>query len=190
MPDTFKPVVGSGAQYQMQVKDRSMKFAYAVVGTENFEGSLGYWMEIRSEGAGLPGETVMKELMVLQAGKGEIKRMIMQAPGQPPVEMPIGMMLGMVPRTPLTPEKGKASLGEKLGTESVTVPAGTFVCEHYRKQDGEVTIDYWISSQVSPYGMVKLTSAEMNLVLEKVLTNETTHIKGEPQKPQFEIPHF
>jgi hypothetical protein len=30
--------------------------------------------------------------------------------------------------------------------------------------------------------MVKMTSADMSMVLVKVLSNETSHIKGEPQK--------
>lgn len=139
----------------------------------------------------MPGETVMKELMVLQAGKAEIKRMIMQTPGRPPMEMPVGMMAGMAPRGQPTPEKGEKgemSPGEKLGTESVTVPAGTFMCDHYRKQTAKGTVDYWVSAKVAPYGVVKMTSAEMNMELEKILSNETTHIKGEPQK--FEMPHF
>jgi len=76
----------------------------------------------------------------------------------------------------------------KVGSESVTVPAGTFDCEHYRKQTAEGTVDVWVSTKVSPYGTVKMTSGQMTMVLEKVLSNETSHIKGEPQK--FEMPKF
>jgi hypothetical protein len=51
-------------------------------------------------------------------------------------------------------------------------------------------VDVWISSKVPPYGMVKMSSAEMTMVLEKVLSGETTHIKGEPQRMDMQRPQF
>ena len=183
----FKPVVGSGAQYQMTAKNGTMSFAYVIVGQEDVEGSTGYWMEIRSEGAGMPGEMVMKQLLVLGGDKPQIKRMIMQSPGSPPMEMPMGMMLGMGQRQQ-APGKGDSSPGERVGSETIMVPAGTFECEHYRKQEPHGTTDVWISSKVSPYGTVKMSTGEMTMVLEKVLSNETTHVKGEPQKMEMPFP--
>ena len=182
----FKPVVGSGAQYQMTAKNGTMSFAYVIVGQEDVEGSTGYWMEIRSENPGMPGEMVMKQLLVTGGDKPQIKRMIMQMPGRPPMEMPMGM-LGMGQRGQGT-GAGDTSPGEKVGSETITVPAGTFACEHYRKQEPRGTVDVWISSKVPPYGMVKMSSAEMTMVLEKVLSNETSHIQGEPQKMDIPMP--
>ena len=191
MPGQFKPVVGSGAQYEMKAKDHTMNFAYAVVGKEDVAGSPGYWMEIRTEMPEMQGETVMKQLMVMEGGKADIKRMITQAPGRPPMEMPVGMMSGMMKQGQQSSEAAKdEGAGEKVGTETVTVPAGTFVCEHYRKQQGKTPVDFWVSTQVSPYGVVKMTGADMTMVLKKILSNETSHIKGEPQKMNFEMPHF
>jgi hypothetical protein len=156
-----------------------------VVGKENVEGAEGYWLEMRLEG-GREGGVVMKHLMVMRAGQPEIKRMIMQTAGQPPMEMPMGMMGGMMRRgQPAAEEKG---MGEKIGTETVTVPAGTFTCDHYRTETDKTTADVWVSPKVSPYGLVKMTSADMTMVLTKVLANETSQIKGEPQK--LEMPHF
>jgi hypothetical protein len=182
----FKPVVGSGAQYQMTAKNGTMSFAYVIVGQEEVEGSAGYWMEIRSENPGMPGEMVMKQLIVTGGDKPQMKRMIMQMPGRPPMEMPMGM-LGMGQRGQGA-GAGDTSPGEKVGSETVTVPAGTFVCDHYRKQEPRGTVDVWISSKVPPYGMVKMSSAEMTMVLEKVLSNETSHIQGEPQKMDMQFP--
>ena len=186
MLGAFKPVVGSGAQYQMTAQNRTMSFAYVIVGQEDVEGSAGYWMEIRSENPGMPGEMVMKQLMVLGGDKPQIKRMIMQMPGRPPMEMPMGM-LGMGQRGQGS-GAGDTSPGEKVGSETITVPAGTFECDHYRKQEPRGTVDVWISSKVPPYGMVKMSSAEMTAVLEKVLSNETSHIQGEPQKMNIPFP--
>jgi len=185
----FKPVVGSGAQYQMTEKGHTMKYVYAIVGKEDVEGSTGYWMEMRMESPGMPGETVMKHLMVLGGDKPQIKRMIMQSPGSPPMEMPMGMMLGMGQRQQ-APGKGDSSPGERVGSETIMVPAGTFECEHYRKQEPHGTTDVWISSKVSPYGTVKMSTGEMTMVLEKVLSNETSHIQGEPQKMGIPSPRL
>ncbi len=188
MPTPFKPVVGSGAQYQVTTKDGNMSFTYAVVGQEQVDGENAYWLEIRSEGGKLKGEMVMKELTVMNGPHPKIKKMIMQAPGRPPMEMPesmIAMMGGMTQRAEQE-QKSKGDMGEKIGTESITVPAGTFECDHYRKQENGKTIDYWISMKVPPYSLVKMDGPNTSMVLEKVLTDETTHIKGELQKmPDF-----
>jgi hypothetical protein len=183
---TFKPVVGSGAAYQMTTKEGSMSFAYAIVGKEDVEGNTGYWMEIRSSGVRMPGEMVSKQLMVVSGDKPQIKRMIMQPPGRPPMEMPTAMMA--MQQHGRGGSSGDTDPGVKVGSETLTVPAGTFVCEHYRKQTPGGPVDVWVSAQVSPYGTVKITSGEMTMVLDKVLSNETSHIKGEPQKMNFPMP--
>jgi hypothetical protein len=186
----FNPVVGSGAQYQTTTQGRSMSFAYVVVGKEDVEGSTGYWMEIRSGSPELGGEMVMKQLLVQSAGAAQIKRMIMQSPGRPPIEMPMGMMMGRGPggQARGAGGAGDTSPGEKVGTETITVPAGTFECDHYRKKGPRGDVDVWVSSKVPPYSMVKMASGEMVMELQKVLSNETSHIKGEPQK--MEMPRF
>ena len=102
-----------------------------------------------------------------------------------------GMLMGMMKTGQPQPSSGKVDYGELVGTESVTVPAGTFVCQHYRKQEKSGTVDYWLSDQVTPYAMAKMTGPDVTMVLKKTLTNETSHIKGEPQKMQMpEMPHF
>jgi hypothetical protein len=143
-------------------------------------------MEIRTENPNMPGETVMKQLVVTGGDKPQIKRMIMQMPGRPPMEMPMGM-LGMGQRGQGA-GAGDTSPGEKVGSETITVPAGTFECDHYRKQGPRGTTDVWVSTKVSPYGMVKMISPDMTMVLGKVLSNETSHIKGEPQKINIPLP--
>lgn len=179
MVGAFNPTVGAGSQYQMTAKDRNMQFAMVIVGRETVGGAEGYWIEQRFEGGGMPGEMVQKQLLVIQGGKPEIKRMIMQPPGRGPMEMPVAMMRSGMQQATGTKD---TDTGERVGTESVTVPAGTFECEHYRKQTDQGTFDYWISPKVSPYPMVKVTGPDMTMVLEKLLSGETSHIHGEPQQ--------
>jgi hypothetical protein len=190
IPTPFKPVVGSGAAYQFTGKKEKANFAYAVVGQEQVDGAEGYWLEIRIDNQKMKGQMVMKELMVMNGSQPEIKRLITQPPGRPPMEMPssmLGMMKKHMPAATGGDEK-TGGVGQKIGTESITVPAGTFECDHYQTQEEGSTVDLWVSTKVSPYGVVKMVSSDATMVLEKVLTNETSHIKGEPQK--LEMPHF
>jgi hypothetical protein len=187
IPGLFHPEVGSGAQYQISQEGQTMNWAYAVVGKESVEGAEGYWLEMRMEG-GKGSGMIMKSLMVPHEGAPEIKRMIMQPPGQQAMEMPMSMMGPMMHRAQQAPSAKPGDLGEKLGTEVVTVPAGTFICEHYRTKSAGTPTDLWISTKVAPYGLVKMTSSDTTMVLEKVLTDQTSQIKGEPQK--MEMPHF
>lgn len=69
----------------------------------------------------------------------------------------------------------------KVGTESVTVPAGTFECDHYTYAHR----DFWISSKLSQFGyhgfhgLVKRSSPSGDtIVLQKVFEHETSQIKG------------
>lgn len=179
MVGAFKPTVGAGSEFQLTTKDRSMNFTMLVVAKETVDGADGYWMEQRFEGGEMPGEMVQKQLLVIQDGKPDIKRMIMQPPGQQPMEMPVGMVRGAMQQTRAA--EG-TDTGEKLGTETVTVPAGSFDCEHYRKQTEHSTYDYWISPKVSPYPMVKVTGPDMMMVLVKVLVGESSHIHGDPRQ--------
>ena len=115
--------------------------------------------------SGGPKRMIMKTLMVTSGPKPEVKRMIMQMESQPPMETPMeGMMGGMMSQaresTPVD-----TGLGEKVGTA-----------------------DLWISSKVTPYGAVKAIAPLETKELTKLLTNETTQIKGEPRK--FEMPRF
>ena len=66
------------------------------------------------------------------------------------------------------------------GTESVTVPAGTFSCTHFRMKDGSG--DAWVSDKVGPWGLVKSDNKDSSMVLTKVITDAKDHITGTPTK--------
>ena len=46
----------------------------------------------------------------------------------------------------------------KVGEETVNIPAGDTTATHYRTTDNGQTVDYWISADAKPIGLVKLTS--------------------------------
>lgn len=175
IPGILNPVVGGGAEYEVtQNGEGKSTWSYAVVGKEKFQGAEGYWLEMRMQG-GPQGGTIMKMLTVVQGGKAEAKRMIIQSSGQPAMEMPMEMMAGAQKAVPTDPK----ALGEKVGSEMVTVPAGAFLCDHYQRQTDSATTDVWISPKVPPNGLVKMNSPDQTMTLVKVLANQTSQIKGE-----------
>jgi uncharacterized protein YqjF (DUF2071 family) len=105
-----------------------------------------------------------------------IQRTIFQMPGRPPMDMSSMMkMHGM------QSEESKADMranAENLGNETITTPAGTFSCQHWRsKKDGS---EYWLSDKVSPWKLVKMTGKDQSMTLTKVITDAKTHITGTP----------
>jgi hypothetical protein len=73
------------------------------------------------------------------------------------------------------------------GTETIKVPAGTFTTRHMQYQNGEV-VDSWIYKDISPYGMIKSVSKDLEMVLLGYGTGAKTLITETPQK--FEMPQM
>jgi len=169
----WNPVVGEGAEYEIQSAngDKS-NMQITIVGKEPVNGKDAYWYEMALHRGS--GQMIVKTLMVLNGADTHSSRMIMQMPGQPPMEMPTQMM--HQERSPQTADI--RSDAEDLGSETITVPAGTFTCQHYRtKSGGEV----WVSPKVSPYGLVKSKSNDSSMELTKIITGAKDQITGTPQ---------
>jgi len=64
----------------------------------------------------------------------------------------------------------------KVGMEPVTVPAGTFLCQHWKKDSG--VGDVWASDKVTPMGMVKSVQEHETMTLIKTISGATDHITG------------
>jgi hypothetical protein len=171
----FHPVLGQGAAYESTDSDgkKSHMEMYVVdkemVGTEQ-----GYWMEV-GHSADASGNLVYGKMLVTPADF-KFHKMVFVMPGSTqPMEMDMEHS-----------KAGRDAMDEKLdkwhsvGTESVTVPAGTFSCEHWSKDDGKG--DVWASSKISPMGMVKSVEDGRTMVLVKQISDAETHIKGTPMK--------
>ncbi len=178
IPGAFTPVVGSGGVYESRSEKRAFTWTFAIVGKESIEGEDGYWTERRESEKG--GEKITKQLIVFRSGRPEVKRVIMQRPGQAPREMPAEVMAGLSKSLEGFEREGLKA--EKVGTENVTVPAGTFLCDHYRLSSGGEVSDTWVSVKGPPYGVVKSVRADSVMVLVKVLQKETSHIQGQPEE--------
>ena len=180
MNGIFNPVVGQGAEYQMQSHgEGSQTMGVAVVGKEDFQGQTGYWLEMTFQDP-RGGAMVMKMLMVMEGPNPGPKRMIMLMNGQA-YEFPMNnpMMAGQMAKSaPHDIRNDKSWV--RVGTETITVPAGTFSCEHYRAADG--SSEGWFSDKISPWGLVKSVGKDNNMVLVRQVTDAKTKITG-PVKP-------
>lgn len=179
----WHPVVGSGAAYDRTVATTSAntQMEITIVGKEDVDGKPAYWMEFAiSDPKMMNGaQMVMKQLMSVDDSGVTSTRMIMQPPGQDPMEMDSSMMGGGRGGKQTTPAN-IADKAELVGTESVTVPAGTFSCQHFRMKDGSG--DAWISDKVSPWSLVKYQGKDSTMVLSKVITDAKDRITGTPKK--------
>jgi hypothetical protein len=170
----FNPIVGSGAQYEIQrgadgnVKKTSLEID--VIGKEASDGKDGYWLETS---ANTPvGDMVLKVLTVQDGGNTSVTRMIMQMAGRPATEMPA---MGRMQQKQSLDIRSEA---DKVGSESVSTPAGDFTADHYRMKNGSG--DFWVSEKVSPYGLIKYQGKDMTMVLTKVVTGAKDKIVGTP----------
>ena len=174
----FKPVVGGWSEYQMTSKSEgSTKMKIAIVGKEGDA----YWYETVMEG-GRQGKNIVKMLVSGDPGDTKnVKRMIVKSGNDPAMEMPVQMMQQS--------SKGQEAKGKVIdkGTETIKVPAGSFKTQHMQYQDVE-TVDTWIYKDVSPYGMIKSQSKDMEMVLIGYGTGAKTQITETPQK--FEMPQM
>lgn len=172
-PGIFNPVVGGGAVYETADTDGSKSgLELSLITKESVSGKDGYWIEWTLSGTSM-GNIIAKELVVM-GDPISVSRVIFQMAGRPPMEMPQEMTSGMNIKPADIRDKA-----DDLGKESITVPAGTFSCEHYRAKDGSG--DSWISSKVSPIGLVKDQEKRRTTVLVRTFADAKDKITGTPQ---------
>jgi hypothetical protein len=172
----FHPVVGKGALYETSSKTGGAghTLEIAIVGKESVDGQEGYWMQFVRQDS--KGQVVGKSLITVN--DFQFHKMIIQPPGQPAMEMPMNMSA-----------KGRQRMDENMadwhsvGTESITVPAGTFSCEHWKNE--KTGDEAWTSDKVTPFGMVKEVGKDSSMTLTNILDSVPDRITG-PVK-QFDM---
>jgi len=147
----------------------------SVVDSEMVGTQKGYWMEVgHSEGS---DEKKYAKLLVTP-DDFVFHKMVMVMPGSPqPILMDMDERRGDKQRNEL---KDNLDKWHQVGSETITVPAGTFSCEHWTKDDGKG--DVWVSSKVSPLALVKSVEDGRTMVLKQLITGAKTHITGTPVK--------
>jgi hypothetical protein len=172
--DIFKPVVGTGSVYETDDGQKKETLEMSVVAKDTADGKEAYWLEFGHNDAKSGQLTYMKVLVTRD--DFQFHRMIVQPAGRPqPMEIPMNPSMSRQSALQDAMEKW-----HKVGTETVTVPAGTFSCDHWTKDDGKG--DVWASNKVSPMSLVKQTSPGRTMMLVKVITGAQDHITGTPEK--------
>lgn len=174
----FNPVVGGGADYLVEPKDgKKQNFQVAVV---EKAATGGYWTEYAMTDE--RGTVYMKTLMSRQGDDTVISHTIIQMPGQPPLDTSSAMQMSGMHGQNKPQTMDIRAEAQNLGTESVTTPAGTFSCQHWRTKDGN---DVWVSDKVTPWGLVKMTGKDKETVtLQRVISDAKSHITGTPLSMQ------
>jgi hypothetical protein len=175
----WHPVVGAGAAYEMTKDGKTNQMEITVVGKEDVDGKTAFWMEMVMADPRSASPIYVKTLMSVNDSGVTSTRMVMQMPGQDPMEMD-STMNPAGRRMQQTIPANIADKAEIVGTETVTVPAGTFSCTHFRMKDGSG--DAWVSDKVGPWGLVKSQNKDSSMVLAKVITDAKDHITGTPKK--------
>lgn len=163
-----KVPVGTWAEYQIKRGDEpARKLRHALVGKS---GST-YVLESRSESP--RGGRVITQTSVTSdpAAEGAVKKVVSQLGDAEPMEMPVRPHAeGPPPGSPPHGRDGRRmGMGRTsarflkpdpkalLGKETVKLVAGSFAAEHYRQVGPHGgTVDYWLSEDVGPFGLVKL----------------------------------
>ena len=172
----FHPVVGQGAEYQSTSKrgstDKTSIMDMGIVGKESVAGTDAYWMQMVLNSDS--GQSVVAK-MLLNPADFQSARVIVQMPGRPAMEMPVNM-------TGANRDKAASSMQDwkSVGTETITVPAGTFSCQHWKNDTNGSEV--WTSDKVTPFGLVKETGNDHSMVLMKVLSDYPDRITGPVQK--------
>ena len=177
----WNPQTGQGSEYDINTHNGTpVHVSLIITGSESVNGQTGYWLEIGGNFEGL-GQIYSHALMTQSAGKLQRQKWIVQLPDNPPMEMPQGGLPGRQRRTKAADEDAPAadprSNGVRVGSESVTVPAGTFQCEHWRAKDGSG--DVWLSTSIVPYSVVKAVDKDGGtMTLTKVISGGKSHLTG------------
>ena len=171
----FHPVVGQGAAYDVTDEEgKKTKMEMYVVDKEMVGTEQGYWMEV-GHSRDVSGNLTYGKMLVTP-GDFKFHKMVFVMPGQ---TQPMEMDMDAVQKSHNEMEK-EAEKWHSVGTETVTVPAGTFSCEHWKKDAGDG--DIWASSKISPMGLVKSVDNGRTTVLVKTISDAKTKINGTPVK--------
>jgi hypothetical protein len=174
------PGVGNWATYQSVLNEKPGIARYAVVGTENRNGTEMKWIEYKLVGAKSNDTTVFQ--MLVPSGPhelGQVEEIVMKYGGRKAMKM-TGMMMKMV-RGQMEKSSFLNNMCEGValvGEQSVTVPAGTFKTYHFH--NSKYNSDSWISPSV-PFAMVKATGKNHDIALTATGTGATSSITETPQ---------
>jgi len=163
----FKPMLGGWAEYLARgAGGEIFRMRVSVVEKEGDD----FWYEtvVWAE-----GRMITK---VLASGdpndEKNVKRMLVKYGEEPAREVPIA------DKKPASLKDGAPHDKKDKGSEEIKVLAGTFTTKHFQYRRGGKTTDTWENNCVSPYGLIRLISTDMEMVLLGYGTGARSLIPG------------
>lgn len=177
--------VGHWAEYRISgTGDTEGTMRNQMVGTEVRGDTTFWWHESLAESA--EGTMVIRSLVPgYPFATRDVRELVMQLGDDDAVRMP-GHMLAMMQAEnqddPTFTSVEECARAETVGWETVTTPAGDIRALHVRPAgaDGE-RVDLWLASAI-PFGLVRLTAAEVELHLVAYGTDATSAVTGTPRE--------
>lgn len=157
----INPEVGAWAWYELTDKATGAKFflRQAIVGEADVKRKTGYWVETELAPAeGFP--TVFKMLLTGPASDPKnIHELIVKEGTNPAMSVP-------VPQEGY--ESNNAGARTLVSEEKIAIGSGEEVAaQHYSVGSGEGLAEVWVNDAVRPMGIVKMVSAEGELLLQR-----------------------
>jgi hypothetical protein len=176
----WNPQVGQGSEYDVTNNGTKAHVSFMIVGQENTSGQTAYWLETGMNDERM-GQIYLQMLMSLNSGRLHGSKWVVQLAKMPPMEMPEGgIHAGRgASESPRDSDSDYRTGADRVGIETITVPAGTFACEHWRARNGSGEV--WLSSTVVPYSVVRGVDKDGGtMILTKTISNAKSHLIGKP----------
>lgn len=160
----------------------AMEIRFAVVDREDVDGRRHFWIEVVSDPPAAGG-TVIAQMLVpyFPFENSDIKGYVVKMPGRPAARMPDEMIQRLAASAPMGPGwQQHCDSASNLGSDRVTVPAGTFEARHYRGTDDD-KVEVWLADV--PFGLVKMTQPGGNMELVRYGRDAKSSIEERPEPP-------
>ncbi|MFQ5530779.1 MAG: hypothetical protein ACE5FP_10605 [Gemmatimonadota bacterium] len=173
--------VGAWATYEVDANGQQGMMRFALL-PEGAAGAQGQWFELSMD---VNNQEMVMQLLVPSwpFEPDDVQGVVVKAGGQPAMRVPdtmLGMMQGQMD-LPMSGMSESCTESELLGTETVTVPAGTFETYHVRPTDeGMGEGDVWFSTD-APFGLIKGEGDEGSMTLIESGFGATSTITETPQ---------
>lgn len=155
------PQVGAFAWYNLRDDTTGKEYflRQAIVGEERVKRKDAYWLETE---------------LIPKVGFPSVYKMLLTGPASDPDNVHRLLVregAGAVQEISIDVEKGKGEVEEVprklVGVETIELPGGNVEAEHYTFEENGQKSELWISEQVPPMGLVKMTTAQGQMTLQR-----------------------
>ena len=183
-----KATVGQWASYQINGGPHNgVTMRFAIVNTERRGDSTLYWFEVSTVSPNDASRSGVMQMLVpsFDVERSGIRGLVMKMGSQPALKMPdqmIGMMgQRMGNHNPGLDMSRRCLAAQVIGSETVSVPAGSFKALHLKGADGG---EAWMSADI-PFGLVKVLMKDASTM---VLTGKGMDAKSSITETPQEMP--